>query len=599
MRFWCRQRPYACACVLFFLMALLGGLGCRKSKSTDQTKTPAQGQDDERKRTVIFDIDGGRVMNPDVWNPFVPGSRSDQGFHQAIIEPLFILNYESGEMIPWLGVRFDHEEDLKTWTLHLREGIEWSDGEILDANDVVFTVQMLLDNAPELLYSAALKTWIETVEKVDDLTVRFHLKKPNPRFQLDYWSVKIWGGPNIVPQHIWEGKDPTTFKNYDPEKGWPVFTGPYTLKNANATEFVYVRNDNWWGAKSGWKPLPKPKRLVWTWYGPEETRTASMAKGKLDSLMDISYGAFQALQMRNPRIIAWSRKPPYAWLDPCPRTLEVNHTMKPWDDKDMRWALNYAVNRDEIVRIAYENTTLANRHFFPAYPPLNRFVDLLDEAALYEKFPVMKHDPEEAKRIIESKGYKLNRNGYYEKEGKELALLITTHEAFIEKQRIAQVLVEQFQAIGINATTRNEAGSTWQDNFQFGRFEARMGWHATGSINEPWSSMDTMSNRWIVPVGERAQYNGWRWDNQSYSDLVDQIGVLPLGDPKIDDLFVQAMEIWLKELPVIPITQAKKLIPFDNTYWTGWPSKENNYIHSPTWWQSTQLILHHLEPSGQ
>jgi len=548
---------------------------------------------------VIFDIDGGRVMNPDVWNPFVPGSRSDHGFHQAIIEPLFLLNYESGEILPWLGESFLHDDSLTTWTLRLRPGIEWSDGEPFDADDVIFTANMLLEHSPHLLYSASLATWIDHVEKVDDLNVRFHLKRPNPRFQLDYWSVKIWGGANIVPQHIWEGKDPITFKNYDPALGWPIFTGPYTLERVSPTEFVYVRNRDWWGAKSGWKPLPRPERLVWTWYGPEETRAASMANGQLDSLMDISYGAFQALQMRNKNIIAWSKEPPYAWLDPCPRTLELNHTVEPWNDPEMRWALNYALNRDEIVRIAYENTTLPNHHFFPAYPPLKRLVHLVEEKGLYERFPVMEHNPEKAKRIIESKGYQRNNAGYYAKDGKELVLLITTHEAFIEKQRIAQVLVEQFQHLGINATTRNEAGATWQDNYQFGRFEARMGWQATGSINEPWNSMDSMNRRWIVPVGERAQFNGWRWDHQAYSDLVDQIGVLPLGDPRIDELFLRAMEIWLRDLPVIPITQAKKLIPFDTTHWEGWPSKENNYIHSPTWWQSTHLILHNLEPTGR
>ena len=124
----------------------------------------------------------------------------------------------------------------------------------------------------------------------------------------------------------------------------------------------------------------------------------------------------------------------------------------------------------------------------------------------------------------------------------------------------------------------------------------RVAWHCNGSINEPWSSMDTLSQRWIVPVGERAQYNGWRWRNERYSDIVDEIGVLALDDPSIDTLFVQAMEIWLEELPVIPITQAKKLIPFDTTYWTGWPSQDNEYIHAPTWWQSTHKIIHNLRP---
>lgn len=588
------RRPWF-LCLLAAL-ALLTAPGCKKSKT--HKAQPASQKSDERSETVIFDIDGGRVLNPDVWNPFVPGARLDHGFHQAMMEPLFMLNYVSGEIEPWLGESFVCDESLKTWTLKLRPGIAWSDGEAFNADDVVFTVTMLLDHAPELLYSAALKTWIDTVEKVDDLTVRFNLKDPNPRFQLDYWSVKTWGGPNIVPEHVWKDKDPLTFKNYDPALGWPIGTGPYKLKNVSQTEFVYVLDDQWWGARSGWKPLPIPKKLVWTWYGPEETRAGSMANGDLDSLMDVSLGAFQALKQRNPNIVVWSSQSPYAWLDPCPRSFEVNHTMPPWGDKDMRWALNYAINREEIVTIAYEGTTLPARLFFPAYPPLNRYVDLLDKAGLYEKFPVMKHDPDKAKAIIESKGYVKNKNGYYEKDGKELALLITTHEAFIEKQRVAQVLVEEFQRIGINASTRNEAGATWTDNFQFGNFESRMGWQATGSVTEPWSSMDTMSARWILPVGERAQYNGWRWKNEAYSALVAQIGVLPLNDPTIDDLFVQAMTIWLEELPVIPVTQARKLIPFDTSHWTGWPTSENNYMHPPTWWQSTHKIIHTLKPVG-
>ena len=75
------------------------------------------------------------------------------------------------------------------------------------------------------------------------------------------------------------------------------------------------------------------------------------------------------------------------------------------------------------------------------------------------------------------------------------------------------------------------------------------------------------------------------------------MGVLPLGDPKLDDLFVQAMDIWMAELPVIPITQAKKIIPFDNTYWTGWPTADDPYIHPPTWWQHTHAIIHNLKPA--
>jgi len=269
----------------------------------------------------------------------------------------------------------------------------------------------------------------------------------------------------------------------------------------------------------------------------------------------------------------------------------------------MRWALNYALDRDEIVAIAYEGSTFPSRHFFPAYPPLDRFVGLAEEAGLYDEFPLMTHDPDRARELIEGQGYALNGD-YYERDGQQLTLDIATHEAFIEKQRIAQVLVEQFQAVGINASTHNEAGATWSDNFWTGNFVARMGWQTCGSVNEPWASMDTMNAKYALPVGEAStdSRNSWRWTGEAaeqYGTIVDQMGSLPLGDPQLDTLFVDAMRIYLDELPVIPITQAKKIIPFNNTYWTGWPTADNAYIHPPTWWQGNTLkILLQLQPTG-
>ncbi len=567
---------------------------------------PSKYADSPREKTVIFDIDGGRVEDPELWNERLPASsRLDHGFHQAVIEPLFILNYNSGKIEPWLGESFTSNDKLDTWTLKLRNGVTWSDGEAFNADDVVFTIQTLIDHAPDLNDSAAMKQWVSSVAKKDDLTVEFKLTNPNPRFQLDYFSVRIWGGVNILPEHIWKGQDPLTFKNYDPAKGWPVFTGPYKVNSVSQNEFSYVRDDNWWGAKAGFKPLPQPEKLIWTWAGPEETRTALMADNGLDSLMDITLGALQALMARNPKVIAYFDKMPFAWVpDPCSRTFEFNHAVAPWGDKDMRWALNYAIDRDQIVAIAYEGSTFKSKHFFPQYPPLDRLVKLLEDKGLYQKYPLLTTDPAKAVQIIESKGYTKGGDGYYAKDGKQLALDIQVHEAFIEKQRIAQVVVEQLQNIGINASWRKLAGPTWTDNFYKGNYEAKMGWQTCGSVNEPWKSMDTFNVSWLKPVGESAgadDHNAWRWSGdvaKQYSAIVDQMGVLPLGDPKLDDMFVQAMDLWMSELPVIPITQAKKIIPFNQTYWTNWPSSTVTYMHPPTWWQSTHPIIHALKPAG-
>jgi len=83
--------------------------------------------------------------------------------------------------------------------------------------------------------------------------------------------------------------------------------------------------------------------------------------------------------------------------------------------------------------------------------------------------------------------------------------------------------------------------------------------------------MDTFNTSWLKPVGERTadSQNTWRWSGDradEYSAIVDEMGVLPLGDPALDDMFLEAMDIWMEEMPVIPITQAKKIIPFSNTY---------------------------------
>ncbi len=116
-----------------------------------------------------------------------------------------------------------------------------------------------------------------------------------------------------------------------------------------------------------------------------EQRVALMADKKLDSLMDITKGAFQTLKAKNPNVITWFKDLPYAVLDPCSRTFEFNTTMKPWDDPEMRWAVNYAIDRDQIVQIAYEGTTSKSRIPYPMYPPIQRLDKLLETKGIYRE----------------------------------------------------------------------------------------------------------------------------------------------------------------------------------------------------------------------
>jgi peptide/nickel transport system substrate-binding protein len=208
-------------------------------------------------------------------------------------------------------------------------------------------------------------------------------------------------------------------------------------------------------------------------------------------------------------------------------------------------------------------------------------------------------DVKSGQMLIETNGWRINADGFYQKNGKLLSINIQTHEAGIELRRVADVIVEQLRIAGVHATTRAIAGSTWNDNKAFGNFEAVIDWDACGSVNEPWITMNRYTTQFYRTIDERVPSlnNFVRWTGpkaETYSQIVSQIGILPLGDPTIDPLFAEAMEIYMSEQVTIPLTQAVQLVPFDTTYWVGWPTARNNFIQPATWWMSAHRIIHHL-----
>jgi peptide/nickel transport system substrate-binding protein len=588
--------------VALLLVTALSMAACAPSEPQTAAEAPAEKVDEatlERSKTVIFDIDEGPVADPKLWNPYAAGRRIDQGFMQAVIEPLFILNLESldGEVLPWLGESMTPNEDATVWTIKLRDGIKWSDGEPLTADDFIFTVNMGMDNND--LKSMPSFDNVASVEKVDDLTVQFNLTESDYRFGFNNFTVTSTSSFFIAPKHIWEGQDPATFTNYDPEKGWPVFSGPYLLDSVSENEFTYVRNDDWWGVDAGFN-LPAPEKLIWVAYGSEETRTAAMSRNELDSLMGVNLGSFLVLQQKTGTIIAWRDELPFAWTDPCARNFHFNLTKEPWNDAKMREAINYAINRDQIIDIAYEGTSSASLSWLPEYNIFKPYIQAGVDAGLYDKYPLLTYDPDKAKAIFEELGYTLNADtGYYEKDGEELSMTIANFDA-TEMNSVVALLVEQFHAVGINASQDIQPIPAFIENLTNAGFDTYY-FFVCGPI-DLWAKMDTFSTRHL-PEGDEPSSgfyaNTQRWSGdaaQAYSDIVAQMADMPPDDPRLEDLYLQAMEIWLPERPALPIAQAVKLVPFNEAYWTGWPTANDPYIAPATWWQVTHVILQHLQP---
>ena len=138
---------------------------------------------------------------------------------------------------------------------------------------------------------------------------------------------------------------------------------------------------------------------------------------------------------------------------------------------------------------------------FPDYSAMRKYTDLVPKEIVSNLWTT---DTKKAAEILTKKGY-VKKGNYWQKDGKDLGLEIKTNEAFIELQRMADVIVEQLQRFGINASAKKLASGIWGDNGVLGNFEASAGWQGSGgSVSEPWASMEVYNASSINPRGNAA-----------------------------------------------------------------------------------------------
>jgi peptide/nickel transport system substrate-binding protein len=596
------MRATVLLCILSLLLACAAPAAPAPAGGDGQAAAPAAGSAESgqvARKDILVIPSNVNIPAPDIWNPYIPGTFILPGMNQNMMEPLFMLNYETGNIDGWLAESYEANETLDEWTVKLKPGTEWSDGTPLTSEDVVFTINLLKDNAPNLNWSGAVAQWVESVEAVDDRTIKFTLTGGNPRFVMENLAGTTSQAIVPLPKHVWEGKDPITFKNeYNAETGWPVFSGPYVVKSFSSTEFVYKRNDNWWGAKSGAFNLPAPLEIHRPWVGDAATGQQMLANNESDIGGGNNPSTNQALQAQNPKLVAYTNEPPLGWIDPCPRMLTVNSMVPPWDNKEMRWALSYAINRQQIVDVVNEGAGATSNFIFPAYEALAPFQEAINEIVA----PIGEFNQDKSRELIEKNGYTLDAGTgkYVGADGTTLTLDIVL-PPFMEPW--ARMVSQQLNDVGIDAVLRVLEWGVFRDQTGRGQFTAATQWDGCGSVIEPWFGMQRYHKKWVNPIGTPGtEYvdntnNGGRWVNDEYSALIDELGALPLGDPRVVDLMKQAVTIWADELPDIPLVQTPVFILFNETYWTNWPTKDNNYVQPPSHWQHFLRVLTELQPA--
>ena len=201
--------------------------------------------------------------------------------NKTIYEYMYYYNHNTGEEMPWLATSYDTHTDGMGVDVTLRKGIEWSDGESFTCDDVKYTIELLRDT-PELVFASDMNEWVKDVNCKDDHNFTINLNKPNVRFFYFYFVENSEIHIQILPKHIWENEDPLEFNNWDPDKGYPVGTGPYVAVEASEQGQIFDRNDAWLAAETGFSHLPVPLRVAYIPPGSADTAVARNINNEFD-----------------------------------------------------------------------------------------------------------------------------------------------------------------------------------------------------------------------------------------------------------------------------------------------------------------------------
>ena len=311
----------------------------------------------------------------------VGGSGSFYPFY--FTEPLTKIN-EDLELVGAVAESWHLEDDGLTWTFHIRQGLEWSDGQPLTARDVEFTYQRMahpdmafdwgwffydIENFQEV--SAGEKEMSELgVKAVDDFTFQAKMKAPAPYFPDKTLMV------TLSPMHVI--KEINGPVNWSTDPTTAVSAGPFKLAAWDkGREIVFVANENY---KGPFRPYLKEIRLL---VGSPEAVMAAYEAGDIDAV------AYEGLNI-SPADIARAKEDPDGWGlhfydDWGTYMLVFNNAMAPYDNTFVRQAIARAIDKDALAASAGRD--LSTPAFallgpgFPAHNPALKEVNSFDVAA--------------------------------------------------------------------------------------------------------------------------------------------------------------------------------------------------------------------------
>ena len=417
------------------LSLLTAAAGVSQAAETNKTIRPTGGV-----------LNYGEYGRPSTLDPITSNEMIAMRISELLFNGLVGIN-ERQDVVPELAQSWDISKDGRVYTFSLRKDVTWhpKPGETtpvpFTANDVVFTYHIMMN--PKTITPLKVRfEFIEKVEKLDDYTVRFTLKRPVLN-ALAKFSFKI------IPRH--GPQNPLYLTREDPFVQHPIGTGPYILNNITADrEIVMVANEKYF------KGRPSIDQFVTKPFADQNILTQALTFNAIDMIVLVSPRSIAEIQGDKRFILQ-----PYNALSYSFFGYNLRNPML--EDKRVRLAFGYALNRQEMLSSFFNNQgTIISGPFAPGSWAYNLDVQPLP------------YDPKKAITLLNEAGFKQGADGIMQKGGKklELTLMVPIEKESEAVKRVVLAFQNYLKNVGVAVKVEFKEWQAWkEDVFADHRFD--------------------------------------------------------------------------------------------------------------------------------
>jgi peptide/nickel transport system substrate-binding protein len=493
------------------------------------------------------------------FNPYVSTSTPAGAIVKgAIYEPLIVTTVAGGgHTYPWLAQSWKWSNGNRTLTLNIRKGVQWSDGTPLTALDVVYS--LVAGKQSSVMDQIGL---LKTGSNVASIRATGRYKVAITLHGADSTFIPVTlGGVFIVPQHIWSKvADPSTYTDAN-----PVGTGPFDVVGAFSSQaYTLEKNPHYWMAGA-----PKVPCLQYVQAASNDAALALIQSGQVDWTHNFVPNAAQAYDSKNPKYFHY-----FYPVNTFAQSLVFDDTQYPYSLPAFRKALSLAIDRESVYKLGEYGygppaDGLGLNGLFP-----NWYTPALKKAAQ----AAATYNPAKAKATLTAAGFTYKGNTLLDPKGNPVTLDIHVISGWSDWVASDQIIAKNLQAIGINSSEALEPDwNSWYPNASTTKTPTLLWQNDSGATPYGYFNANLSQSQYTPPGQDATVTSNWAhfYDTSAQPALDSFRSSLSTEAQKAD--FVKLADIFLNDMPIIPIYLAPQWSTYSTEYFHGFSSPKNDY----------------------